>query len=542
MGATTRLRRLATALAVGTVAAACSTGGGAHSSSAGAQPGAGAHQSTTSVAPGSGGRLIAGGQPDPNGVLRFGIDMSANFTSGSFDPAQSINSCDKIDQGLLYDTLTQLGPHGELEPGLATSWTFDSSSLTVHLRPGVSFSDGSPADANAVRQSLLHVKTSPLRTSLAIIKAIAVVDPLTLRLDLTTATAPDLLYAWNDLDGMVIAPSALGSAASHPVGSGPYTLASASPSEVVLKKNPSYWNASAYQPAEIHFVQVGIGPPAIAALKAGSIDMASFQPESLPVVKADSTLGYSLRPSHEYMTIQFRLDTKPVDNQAVRQAINYAVDRKEINSTVLGGTGTVTDETFAPDQPVAFNASVAQEYTYDPARARALLAEAGYPNGITFSMVVPAGVTLFEREAPLLQNEMARAGITAKIVTVDPGQLETSFYTHKQNDALAAEYPAEEEYARELYDKYGKTGFGAILTGSVRPELEDLLVKGMGTLDDAALTPLMQQAAKITTDEALEVPIAFVSQMLAFGGRVGGHPSAGSDACRADFTGLFIKR
>jgi len=76
----------------------------------------------------------------------------------------------------------------------------------------------------------------------------------------------------------------------------------------------------------------------------------------------------------------------------------------------------------------------------------------------------------------------------------------------------------------------------------VRPELEDLLVQGMGTLDDAALMPLMQQAAKITTDEALEVPIAFVSQMLAFGRRVGGHPSAGSDACRADFTGLFIKR
>ncbi len=67
---------------------------------------------------------------------------------------------------------------------------------------------------------------------------------------------------------------------------------------------------------------------------------------------------------------------------------------------MLGGTGTVTDETFAPDQPVAFNASVTQEYTYDPARARALLAQAGYPNGITFSMVVPAGVTLFEREAP----------------------------------------------------------------------------------------------------------------------------------------------
>ena len=156
--------------------------------------------------------------------------------------------------------------------------------------------------------------------------------------------------------------------------------------------------------------------------------MAAFQPESLPVVEGDPSLGYDLDPSHAYLTIQFRLDTPPVTNQLVRQAINYAVDRNEINNVVLGGTGIITDETFAPNQPVAFNPSVAHEYTYDPTKARQLLTQAGYPNGITLSLVIPAGVTMSEREAPLLQNEMARAGITVKIVSVDPGDILTSFY------------------------------------------------------------------------------------------------------------------
>ncbi len=521
-------------VASATLAAACSGGG------SGSPSGAPGGQSAAYP-----GRVSPGGTPDPAGVLRYGVDMPSEFTPNSFDPGQSLNACDKIDQGLLYDTVTQLSPSGQLEPGLAQSWDFPPGgmSLTLHLRPNVTFSDGTPVDANAVKASILHNKTSPLRTSLAVIKDITVLDPLTLRIDLNLPTPADLLYAFNDLDGMVVAPSALGSAATHPVGSGPYTLVSASPSEVVLRKNPKYWNASAYQPAEIDFIQVGVGPPAIAALKAGSIDMTAFQPESLPVVKGDPTLGYNVDPSHAYLTIQFRLDTPPVNNQLVRQAINYAIDRNQINNVILGGTGIVTDETFAPNQPVAFNPSVAHEYTYDPAKARQLLAQAGYPHGVTFSMVVPAGVTMTEREAPLLQNEMAKAGITMKIVSVDPGQLLNSFYLHKQNDAIAIPYPAEEEYARELYDKYGKLGFTAKLSGSVRPELEPLLVEGQGTLNAATLMPIMQQAAKLTTDEALEAPIAFESQLVAWNlSKIGGHPLAGSDACRPDFSGFFIKK
>jgi peptide/nickel transport system substrate-binding protein len=543
-----RLRLIATALAATTAAAACSGGGSSSGSHAGATTVVGAAATTsTTGAPGVSGRVDPGGTPDPNGVLRYGVDFPGEFTPNSFDPAGSLNSCDKIDEGLIYDTLTRLSPSGQLEPGLAQSWSFTpgGTSLTIHLRPNVTFSDGTPVDANAVKASILHVKSSPLRTSLSVIKDINVVDPLTLQLDLSLPTPADLLYAWNDLDGMVIAPSAISAAATHPVGSGPYTLASANNSEIVLKKNPNYWDASAYQPAEIDFISVGVGPPSIAALKAGSIDMTAFDPESIPVVKPDTTLGYNIRPSHEYLTIEFRLDTPPVNNPVVRQAINYAVDRNEINNVVLGGTGIVTDETFAPDQPVAYNPSVANEYTpYNPDKARQLLAQAGYPNGISFTLVIPGGVTLAEREAPLLQNEMAKAGINVKIVSVDPSQLLTSFYLHKENDAIAIPYPAEEEYARELYDKYGALGYTSKLTGSVQGgQYENLLIQGQGTLDPATLKPIMQQAAQLTTDQALEVPIAFESQMLAWNySKIGGSPNAGSDPCRPDFSGFFVRK
>jgi peptide/nickel transport system substrate-binding protein len=474
------------------------------------------------------------------------VDFPNEFTPNSFDPSQSLNSCDKVDQALIYDTLTQLSPTGQLEPGLAQSWDFTPGgySLTLHLRPNVKFSDGSPVDATAVKAAILHNKTSPLRTSLEVIKSITVVDSNTLTLNLNTPTPADLLYAFNDLDGMISDPADFNSLGKHPVGSGPYTLVSANASDIILKKNPDYWNASAYQPAEIDFVQVATGPPSVAALEAGTIDMTQFMPESLATVKADSSLGYAIQPSHEYLTVQFRLDTPPVNNQLVREAINYAINRNEINNVVLAGTGRVTDETFSPDQTVAFNPSVANEYTYNPAKAKQLLAQAGYPNGVTVTLVIPAGVTLSDREAPLLKNEMTPAGINLKIISVDPGSLLTDFYEHKQNDAITIPYPAEEEYARELYDQYGAKGFTAILTGSVQGgQYEQLLIQGQGTLDPATLTPIMQQAAAITTNKALQAPIAFMAQMLAWNGsKIGGTPSAGSDPCRPVFTGFYIKK
>lgn len=491
-------------------------------------------------------RLTPGGTPNPDGTLRYGVDFPNEFTPNSFDPAQSLNSCDKVDQGLLYDTLTQLSPTGQLEPGLAQSWDFTPGgySLTLHLRPGVTFSDGRPVDAAAVKAAILHNKTSPLRTSLEVIKSITVVNPLTVTFNLSLPTPADLLYAFNDLDGMISDPADFNTLAKHPIGSGPYTLVSANASEIVLRKNHKYWNAAAYQPEEIDFIQVATGPPSVAALEAGTIDMTQFMPESLAVVKNDSSLGYALQSSHEFLTVQFRLDTPPVNNETVRQAINYAINRPEINNVVLAGTGRITDETFAPDQPVAYNASVANEYTYNPAKAKQLLAQAGYPHGITLSLVIPAGVTLSEREAPLLKNEMAPAGINLKIVSVDPGSLLTDFYLHKQNDAITLPYPAEEEYARELYDQFGAKGFNAILTGSVQGgQYEQLLIQGQGTLDPAMLMPIMQQAAALTTNRALEAPIAFMAQMVAWNGsKIGGTPVAGSDPCRPVFTGFYVKK
>ena len=525
-----QVRSAVAVLAAGMAAAACTSGGSTHGA-------------VTSGA--GGGRFTPGGTPDPNGVLHYGADFTKEFTANSFDPAQSLSACDKVDQGLIYDSLTQLSPTGQLEPGLAQSWDFTPGgySLTLHLRPNVKFSDGNPVDASAVKAAILRNKTSPLRTSLSVIKSITVVDPLTLTFELSLPTPADLLYAFNDLDGYIADPAAP-SLAKQPVGSGPYVLVSASASEIVLKKNPNYWNAQAYQPQEIVFVQVGTGPPSIAALEAGTIDMTQFEPESLATVKADSSLGYALQPSHEFLTVQFRLDTPPVNNQLVRQAVNYAINRNEINAVVLAGTGRPTDETFAPDQPVAFNPSVANEYTYDPAKAKQLLAQAGYPHGITVSLVIPAGVTLSNREAPLLKNEMAPAGIDLKIVSVDPSSLLTAFYFHKQNDAITLPYPAEEEYARELYDQFGAKGFTAALTGSVQGgRYEQLLIQGQGTLDPATLKPLMQEAAADTTNKALEAPIAFMAQMLAWNGsKIGGTPSAGSDPCRAVFTGFYVKK
>src|SRR5579875_1551714 len=221
MGHSRKVRSLFAVPLAAAVVAACNGGGGS--------------EPVSSNTGGASQRLTPGGTPDPNGVLSYGVDFPNEFTPNSFDPAQSLNACDKVDEALIYDTITQLSPTGQLEPGLAESWDFTpgGDSLTLHLRPNVKFSDGTPVDAAAVKAAILHNKTSPLRTSLEVIQSITVVDPLTLTLHLSSPTPADLLYAFNDLDGMVADPAAMSTLAKHPVGSGPYTLVSANASEIV---------------------------------------------------------------------------------------------------------------------------------------------------------------------------------------------------------------------------------------------------------------------------------------------------------------------
>lgn len=483
---------------------------------------------------------------DPNGVLKYARDLPNTF-GDNFDPGQEVNDCSYAVTSLIFDSVTHDGSNTKISGGVAQSWDVspDALTITLHLRSGLVFSDGTPVDGDAVKQSLLHIKKSPLRTSLFLIDTIDVPDPATVAFHLTKPVAGDMLWALTYIDGQIVAPSALDTAADKPVGSGPFTLDSFEPGQVIsLKANPKYRDAKKYKLAGVDFVQVGLGPQTVTALKSGEVDMIDLRPEDFPAVKADPNLAIATTPSLDYSLIQLRQNEPPFDNEQVRAALEFAVDRKEINKVVYNGQNEIADQPF-PKVSAAHNKSLEGKYGYNPKKAKAMLEAAGFPSGVSFDMVIPAGAPTFERMAPLLKNEMARGGFTVSIKAIPPGDFFNEVFLQGQgNAALIVALTNGPASWNNFQSNYTSTGFVAGTFGSVRPDIEALVSQARTSIDDLSVSaPPMQRAAELIMSKGLEVPLVFERAMVAYDkDRVGGKVQAPIGACRSNLEGVFIKK
>ncbi len=480
------------------------------------------------------------------GVLTYGEDLNNAF-SNTFDPAKSTNDCSYAELSQIYDSITTEPPgaagNESVLPGIAQSWQVAGATLTLHIRQNTVFSDGEPVTADAVMQSIAHLKTSPLRTSLEDIEAMSVTDPSTLELTLKTPATPgDLLLAFSYLDGMVMAPHAIATSGSDPVGSGPFRLKSYSAgSEIQLVANKSSWEASQYKLGGVDFVDLAEGPEAVSALETGAVDMTDLLPEDYAAVKADPDLGLAITPSNQYLTIELRQNAAPFDNTDVREALEYAVNRSAINKTVLDGLGSPAYQPFSSTSP-GYNKRLGTAYQYSPAKAKALLRKAGKAT-VSVNLVVPAGNATFSRSAQILQAEMAPAGFKVTIDQIPGGDFLTEVYENHVGDAILTQNgTAGPDLANIFASEYTSIGFQAIELGDVNAELTPLIDQALVSLSPAVQGPLMQKAGAIVMKQGLEVPLAFIPSAVAYNKqKVGGKVVAPIGDCRANLRGIYLK-
>ncbi len=485
---------------------------------------------------------VSSGPGNPTGTLNVAYDFASEFTN-SFDPEQSTSECDTIITGQIYGFLTRRDAQNNVLPDLAQSWTIGQNSLTLDLRPGVRFSDGEPYDANAVKAGLLHNKPNEMYGALHAVTSIDVLDPLTVRINLSNNSGARLIYALSQGAGQIPAPNSLAQASTKPVGAGPFRFVSySSGSGATLTRNKAFWDASGYKLGGLKFVQVGAGPPSVLALRSGSVDVTRFQPESYQTLKSDSSLGVASRPSLDYLQLQFRF-TGPFANPLVRQAVSMSIDRATINKVALAGQGTVATQSFPPFSP-DYVQGLASTYRFDPAAAKQLLAQAGYPNGFSFDMVIPGGgISLVERLGALIQNELAQAGITANIHRSLGSDLYTTYLLRKQGNALAAEQNDNPFPPIVLWGQFAADAFSAQQTNAVNPQINVLMQQAFNTADLNTINDLVRQASAVDVQQSLEVPIAFIPQQIAWSrSRVGGPVKAPLSTCSPDdLTGVYVK-
>jgi peptide/nickel transport system substrate-binding protein len=363
------------------------------------------------------------------GTLRWAINANA-----SWDPVTSAAGNEVRHLGLVYAALVHIDEQGDATPGLAASWRFEDKgrALEFKLKPDITFSDGAKLDATVVKRNLERAKNQPgsvLTQLLDSVKSVDVVDPLTVRLNLAYRDY-GLPLVLGGKAGMQVSPKALDGDIKQlprkPVGAGPFKLTSFIPDgSSTLVKNPAYWDAE-----DIHLDGVELrylnDPQAIlAGLRSGSIDLASSTGNQVAAARK-AGLQVQTFPSLSAASIEINDAIKPYTDHRVAEAINSALDREALIKTQNGGLGEPGFQPF-PKGYVGYSDEVANLYPHDVAKAKQLLAEAGYPNGLDIEITYfdAAGYKALTEQ---IQAQLAEAGIRSKLKTLPLAQAAERVY------------------------------------------------------------------------------------------------------------------
>lgn len=317
----------------------------------------------------------------------------------SFDPAQAQEGNYIPYYQPVYDTLIKREPDGSLTPFLATEWAYndDNTELTLTLRDDVTFTDGEAFDADVAKMNIDHFldANGPQANQASFIESVEAVDASTLVIDLI-APDPSLEISLSNALGFMASPASVGSEAiaAAPVGSGPYTLDAGSTivgSQYSYVRNPDYWgDALPYD--QIDIMVLPDETARLNALRSGQINAGVFTGAS--TFQEIENAGFTvLSQSADWVGLQF-YDRDGVLNPAfadprVREAITIAVDKEAILENVLLERGELTSQIFSPSG-LAYNAEFDgyERFAFDPDRARELLDEAGYAEGLVVDIPI----------------------------------------------------------------------------------------------------------------------------------------------------------
>ena len=442
----------------------------------------------------------AGGQPSAGtGTLRLG----GAFTTGTFNPWLSPDGDNEYLQleGAVYDSLTHIGPDGQIEPGLAVKWTFTTpTTLVLTLRSGVTFTDGTPVNAAAVQANFDYAKhAAPAAQQNSYIAGLTttVVNATTVKL--TSATPePDVLTDFATGGGFIVNPKALqdpSTLTSKPAGSGPYQLASAIPGQQwTFTRRPHYWDAAQYPYGTLVIENYSSAQAQDDALRSGQLQGA---PETAPLVKSDQASGLNIEASTPdsydgiWLADRSGKDVPALGNVKVRQALNYALDRPALVSALAGSLGIAGSLVIPPGMP-GYSASANSYYSYDPAKARELLAEAGYPRGFTLPVLsTPTADTLVQAIA----GELSAIGVTVKISDHTTDFLSQAF-SGKWAAVVFAWTPIPP--AQNMYELLSPAGLGNF-DHSTNAQIDGLLARTQDTQGSAQATALTQLVQAVNT-------------------------------------------
>lgn len=426
--------------------------------------GAPSGQSTPSASAGGAAASAQASKVDPNAT----IHVRCQNDSTTLDPALGTAPYVAAITRPAYEPLINMGTDGTYQPGLATEWSYqgNGSVLQLKLRKGVTFHDGTPFNAAAVKANIERgqkIAKSGVAAELTAITSVDAVDEQTVALRLKAGQGGTLLESLTSLPGMIVSPAAFSKPdlAQHPVGTGPFKFASYKPGvSVSYDRNTDYWGDKALA-ATVEIDFIGDAAAALNALRTGAVDAmggsdCGLAGPELAAAKTSSGIKVEKLPVGIFVqNLMINRTKPPLSLENVRQAMNMAFDRDAIVKTLGYGTPTVQ---YAPRGTVYFNKDIDGFYKYDVAKAKSLLAEAGYPNGFEMQIAYNGLNQEVGKISQILQQYLAAIGIKATLQPLDGPALRTTCFTNGKCDSLSGAESNRVDSANEAARLFASTG------------------------------------------------------------------------------------
>ncbi|MCX5513996.1 ABC transporter substrate-binding protein [Kaistia algarum] len=454
---------------------------------------------------------------DPDATIRIGSLYEPQNLDNTAGAGQGIN---EAFNGNVYEALFQLTDAGSVVPQLVDSFTASDDGLTYtfKLKPGVTFHSGDPLTAADVKYSIERVTAegskSSRKKSLATIASIETPDDQTvvIKLSARSISLPyNLSYVWivNDKAGDI---------AGKEDGTGPYKLEEwRRGSALALDRFASYWGKAPTN-AKVVYTYFTDATALNNALLTEAVDLITSvqSPDSLAQFKDNPAFKVTEGASTTKELLAFNDRAAPFDNVKVRKAVARAIDDKKLLDSIWGGYGTLIGSMVPPTDP--WYVDLTGVDAYDPASAKALLAEAGLPDGFEFTLDTP-DYDPHPLVAQFLQSELAKVGIKVKINVITANEWYTKIYQKHDFQATLQEHVNHRDIVF-----YGNPDF---YWGYNNPEVVKLIADSEQAASVEDQTAKLLQANKIIAEDAASDWLYLYPQIVVSAAGVSGYPVNG---------------
>ena len=470
--------------------------------------------------PGGQGNNGKTGEPVKGGEITVGI---AQDLDDSLDPHQTVAAGTREVLFNIFEGLVKPNSDGEMIPAVAEKYTLseDGTTYTFTLREGVKFHNGQTVTAEDVVYSINRCaavpegQEKPLVAAFSAVKSVEALDEKTVAVTIAQRDLEFISYMT-----AAIIPAGYENQDTAPVGTGPFKFVSRTPQQdFVMERFEDYWGAPAWLD-KVTYKICENADALVMNLNGGSIDLCAHL-TSAQASQLNQNFQVLEGTMNLVQAIYLNNQAKPFDNQLVRQALCYAIDRQGIMDMVADGHGTAVGSSIYPAFTKYFLPELVDKYPHDVAKAKELLAQAGYPDGFDMTISVPNNYQPHMDTAEVVAEQLREAGINVTIQPVEWSTWLDTIYNGRQFQATLVGVDAANMTARAMLERF-TSDYGKNFINYNNPAYDALFQQAINAQDEATQTDLYKQMETMLADTAANVYIQDLCDLVAMRQDLGG--------------------